>query len=270
MKFAKRLAAILIILMALAPSVAQAAITDNLVAYYKFDESSGNASDSVGTRTLTNTGTATFVSGLINNAMSQGTSNSSKYFKNTTDDYGIQAGAQSISLWVKLNTELTVSGNYYLFADLGSATSHTRMIMQYTLSGAQYQLSLFRIKNGVTAPEAVNNISAFGTSAWHHIVISYDGSVATMYLDGSALPTTLSISGSGSTGVTSGLWIGVSQDLSRYSSAQIDEVAVFARAVSAADVLTLNNGGAGCAYAFSTCGTTLSSVISNFFTFGDW
>lgn len=49
------------------------ALTDNLVSYWKLDESSGNASDSVGSNTLTNNGTAGYASGKINNAVDFGT-----------------------------------------------------------------------------------------------------------------------------------------------------------------------------------------------------
>jgi hypothetical protein len=42
------------------------ALTDNLVAYYKLDESSGNAADIVNSITLTNTST-TYGTGKINN-----------------------------------------------------------------------------------------------------------------------------------------------------------------------------------------------------------
>ena len=45
------------------------ALTDNLVSYWKLDESSGNAADSVGSNTLTNTGTATYAAGKINNGV---------------------------------------------------------------------------------------------------------------------------------------------------------------------------------------------------------
>ena len=44
------------------------AISDNLISYYKFDESSGNASDSVGSNTGTNTG-LTYSAGIINNGI---------------------------------------------------------------------------------------------------------------------------------------------------------------------------------------------------------
>src|SRR6185437_1776184 len=48
------------------------ALTDDLLAYWKLDESSGDASDSVGSNTLTNDGSATFstTTGVINNGVS--------------------------------------------------------------------------------------------------------------------------------------------------------------------------------------------------------
>jgi hypothetical protein len=42
------------------------ALTDNLLAYYKLDESSGNAFDSFAGKTLTNNNTVGFAAALIN------------------------------------------------------------------------------------------------------------------------------------------------------------------------------------------------------------
>ena len=46
--------------LAVLPVSASAALTDNLVSYWKFDESSGNTTDSVGSNNLTNNNSVGF------------------------------------------------------------------------------------------------------------------------------------------------------------------------------------------------------------------
>ena len=60
------------------------ALTDNLVSYWKLDESSGNAADSVGSNTLTNTNTVTYSAGKINNG-ADFERDSAQYFSNLNE-----------------------------------------------------------------------------------------------------------------------------------------------------------------------------------------
>lgn len=75
-------------------------LTD-LVSYWKLDESSGNAADSVGSNTLTNNGTVTYAAGKINNgAVLNG---SSQYFTNASPTGITCATAFSFSIWLNPN-----------------------------------------------------------------------------------------------------------------------------------------------------------------------
>src|SRR3990167_8592069 len=92
------------------------ALTDQLISYWKFDESSGNAADSHGANTLTNTNTATFGTGKINNGTDL-EEDSSQYFTNATD-LGITGGACSYSLWLKPeSTPAADTGGYLIYQE---------------------------------------------------------------------------------------------------------------------------------------------------------
>ena len=104
------------------------ALIDNQVSYWKLDESSGNASDSEGSNTLTNSN-VTYQAGKINNGA---------LWNSATDVLQIADGSQSglditgdisFSFWVKLTSQ-PGSGTFQMF------------IWKYLASGSQraYQL----------------------------------------------------------------------------------------------------------------------------------
>ena len=64
------------------------ALTDSLISYWKLDEASGNATDSHGTNTLTDTNTVTSVAGKINTA---------RYFTNANTEFFTLADNASLS-----------------------------------------------------------------------------------------------------------------------------------------------------------------------------
>src|SRR5258708_2131174 len=85
------------------PVFADAALTTNLVSYWKLDESSGNASDSAGSNTLTNVSIATFGVGKINNAVYLASA-STQYLENTTPT-GLRVSTDfTVNNWVYFTT----------------------------------------------------------------------------------------------------------------------------------------------------------------------
>lgn len=56
-------------------------LSTNLISYWKLDETSGNAVDSVGSNTLTNNNSVSFSTALINNGANFGTANTNKYYQ---------------------------------------------------------------------------------------------------------------------------------------------------------------------------------------------
>lgn len=228
------------------------ALTDQLVAYYKLDESSGNASDSVGSATLTNTNTVGYASALINNGADFGTANTNKYLVQSTNDYGTDGGAISISMWVKMRTEIA-SGNQG-FVIHGGATSHVNDMIGYDYNAGTRRLAWNRQQQN-TANNVYYSTQTLGTTNWHHLVYTYDGTTMKGYYDGTEV-VSQALSGNGASGTGDGFSIGSNnrgggQEWYGYASAYIDEVGVWTRALTGAEVTSLYNGGAGFAYPFT-------------------
>jgi len=230
------------------------ALTDNLVSYWKLDESSGNAADSVGSNTLTNT-SVSYVTGKIGNAAQFGsgkkltspndtslnTSNFTLsawvYFTGTNSQQSRIAERDDVSterLWIATTGESNTTFDFYAWNSTGT---------------------LFSANGGGT------NLSQ---NAWHHVVATWDGSYIKRYVDGSAYGTDLSVSGS-LKGATEPLTIGNdTYGINRYLAGNIDEVGIWSRALTSTEVTELYNGGAGLQYPFTTNKPSLFPFFSNY------
>ena len=224
------------------------ALIDSIVAYYKLDESSGNAADSVASFDLTNNGTAGFTSGLIDNCTDYGTANSSKYFR-LSNNLGITGGPITISTWIKMRTEISTGvQNVVLQGDAGTDVNY---FISYEYNGGTRRLAFNRQR------QAVNNnytygTATLGTSAWNHVVLTYDGTDLAGWLNGTQIASDLSTSGDGAAAAVSDIMLGTDQGQSgtNYLSAYQDETGIWSRAISDAEIGELYNSGAGLTYPF--------------------
>lgn len=214
----------------------------NLTSYWKLDESSGNAADSVGSVTLTNTNTVGYAAALVNNGADFGTANTNKYLLNTTNA-GIDGGAVSISCWVKVRTE--IAAGTWFFVWQASATSQVAYDIRYDFNAGSRRVGFERTKIGSGAAQTVNSTITLGTSTFHHLVLTYDGATVTGYIDGASVGTIAS-SGNGVSATTSQFSLG--SDGGSFASAYMDETSLYSRALSAAEVLQIYNGGLGMSF----------------------
>jgi len=210
------------------------ALITNLVSYWKLDESSGNAADAHGSNTMVNVGTMAYSAGKINNAAD--TVNTGKYL---TISNASQVGLDiitdvSFSLWVKTSeNSKTILGFFGAGADgygLGMGTIADKPI----------GVAAARLGDGWIA-----GTSRIDDGIWHHIVCTLNGTTAKIYVDG-VLENTITVGAAIS--YTGDRDIG--RRLTTYLSAQIDEVGIWSRALSASEVTELYNSGAGFQYPF--------------------
>lgn len=204
----------------------------NLQEYYQLEDLTGKNGN-----TLTNNNTATFVAAKFGNGVSGGSSDANKSLS-VASALGYGGGAYSISLWVKLNTE--VSGTTYDFIELGDAGSDTTLLISYAdAGGGDASLTITRVALGVSAPAVVTVDPYFGTTNYNHIVLTYDGSTLEGYLNSVSMGT-IAASGSGSVAVTTGLHILEGRTANTNNTLGIiDDVALFNRALTAAEVSTI-------------------------------
>lgn len=228
------------------------ALTDSLLAYYSLSDTS----DATGNgNTLTNQNTCTFVSGLIADGASQGTSNTNKsLYRNT--DFGIAATtAFTVSMWVKCNNEIG-SGSWNLFT-LGNtgASSATRRCL-YDYNGGTRQIRFMR--TGFSYVAVTSNLT-MGTSNFYHIVYVYNGTTFTGYVNNSSVGTSSTATDS-STQSESYRWnMGAHQLTNEVASFLMDETGVWNRALTTDEISQLYNGGAGLAYPLTVGGAQIFS-----------
>jgi len=209
----------------------------NLQEYYKLEDTSGKNGN-----TLTNNGTTPFNAAKFNNGADGGTTNTTKYLR-VASALGYNNTAYSISLWVKLNTE--IAANTYCFAELVHAGTGTTLVIDYNYNGGSRQIEVYHLRLGIASGN-VTAIQSLGTSVWHHMVLTWDATTVKGYIDGASFGTPANDAGTGSGG-TSGLTILDQRTAgSSPASAIIDDVGLFNRVLTAAEVSTLyKDAGAG-------------------------
>lgn len=199
----------------------------NLVAYYKLEDTA----DSIGSRTLTNNGSASFVTAKFNNG-GQTDVATPKFFSRAADNYGIAgSGDLTVSYWVKM-TAAPSSGNTVGHGIFRSQLTADRYL-SYAYKNNGGTLQLLIDNSGTTATYNVD----LGTSAFHNIILSRTGAASLkVYLDG--VDTGISAAQGSSTAGTSSF--GISTNGAVSSDAIYDDVAIFSRTFTQADVNIVN------------------------------
>jgi hypothetical protein len=131
------------------------ALTDNLVSYWKLDESSGNAADSVGSNTGTNVGSIAYSAGKINNGATMG---SSKRF-----DCGV--------------TGINITGKQaFTFAMWAKVSSYTSQNMfTYNIEGVnKIQIQPYSGNIYFQRGADYSDVTGITSTEWQFFVITYD------------------------------------------------------------------------------------------------
>ncbi len=230
----------------------------NLVSYWKFDESSGNAADAHGSNTLTNNGTATFAAGKINNACDLESSGAAQFFSIAdASQSGLDLSTElSFSLWTKLES---APGTQYQFINKHSQPNNECYFFGYrTASTPNLRLLVDKTGNG-TVSDVLGINTTLNNAQWYHLVVTWTGSnkTAKFYIDGTQ-------SGSDQVGTNvdtifnSAAAFGIGTSLVEDFDGMIDEVGVWSRALTSTEVSQLYNSGNGLAYPLTT--TSIKSI----------
>jgi glucose/arabinose dehydrogenase len=143
-------------------------------------------------------------------------------------------GPWTVELWAKRNT--TVARTQALI-DRGPGS------YQITFSGSTGKFTVGRNGAGVIARESGTTTD----TAWHHFVVTKNGSAIRIYKDG--VDVTSNTSSSTLTNSSTNLWFGRWNDSSVYGNVRLDEVAIYASVLSASRVAAHHQaataGGAG-------------------------
>ena len=218
-------------------------LLNDLVSYYKLDESSGDAIDSAGSNDGTVNGATQGVTGKINTA-----------YDFDGNDY-ISCGTQSlannsfsISVWIAADS---TSCNYAV----GQGTNSSRRGLHFgrRSSNGKFTFAFF-------ADDLDSSTSVATDGTWEHWVGTYDASTNSRKLYRNGVLDSSDTAGGDYIG-TGTLYIARSYTTS-YFYGKIDEVGIWDRALTSSEITELYNSGDGISYPFSTGPTTQATNVS--------
>ena len=221
---------------------------------------------------LTENNSPSYVSAKINNGGSTGTSNSTKYWNygdaTNHPHYALDTswdGPWTVAGWYKILTNPT-SGNSENFFEIiqGDSTTGGDSYMDYWDNSGTLTLEATRYSNGIpNVDDHLFYATNLGTSVFHHIVMEYDGTNILLYLDGAKVGTKASSHGStcGACSYKNKYRFLLSSGNVKLSGVS-DEVQVWNRALSDAEINLDYNANNGWAYPFNSTSTSPSVIKS--------
>lgn len=220
-------------------SITANTLLNNILSYWKLDNSgSGSLSliDSTGNgNTLTNSG-ATLGTGKINGAVVTGPSQS---LATSTSFTPTGNNPFSISAWINLSTDYT-----FMVFSYGSPSTASAVAL-YVPTSLRLNFQFWNVGFG-DIPVTAN--------VWNHVVCTYDGTTARIYVNGSLSDSSVINLNIGSGIFRFNRWVNGSTGTGTCS---VDEVGVWSRALSLSEITTLYNSGNGRSYPFTALGESI-------------
>jgi hypothetical protein len=213
-----------------------------LVEHWKFEETSGNRTGSFASTVLTDVNTVASATGKQGTGADFEGSNS-EYFYVASDLSLSSTSDMSISFWFKL--ESTSGAQTFFFYNNDNASSDFQVYCDLNQGGTNFI-------RAVCFPENVSGYTWSGIDTnWHHLVWTFKYNTASigqnLYLDASLIASS-STSAAGVGTIENKLYIGASQDPSRYLDGVMDEFTIWSRELSSSEVSGIYNSGNGIEY----------------------
>ncbi len=217
-------------------------INDGLKGYWKLDETSGTtAADASGygnTGTLTNSPTwaTTSLPPLNFNNPSAVTFATNKYITAPAPATATNTDFTACG-WMKLSS---LTGHHTIVSIDG--TSISGFFLKKDSSGP-FSFQMHSADNTGSTLYYVTGTTSPSTGIWYHVCGVFDGSTMSLYVNGTSEGTPAAVSATwtatGATIIGASLWGGARGD---YASATIDEVRIYDRTLTAAEINSLANG----------------------------
>ena len=211
----------------------------NLVAYYKLED----ANDSYGSNNLTNNNGVAFSAGKVNNA-SNFVKTSSQILK-TSSPLSIDGGTCSFSVWFKLASFPGGVENDFTIFQQENTSSKTYIALMYENVGGAYYLRFYRNRTGIDGAVASYQVNlTIGT--WYQAVCTYNGSTGDLFLYlNNVNVATANGTGNGAYPDRIGFGIGGVVAGIRNFDGSVDELGVWTKVLSSAEIAELYNNGNG-------------------------
>lgn len=218
--------------------------------FFNFDESSGNATDSVNSLSGVNT-SVTYSTGKINNAA---------YFNGsaflTVADNVIIKPTSNISFggWIYISS----TSSFQMMLAKGENAGDTRSYeMRCNGTTTQMQVQL-RVGGGLYC--ACTSTTAIGTGTWAHVIYTRNGTTQKIYINGVSDTLTSVTNNAGDIDYsTDDLWFGQRNGGLRFNG-RLDMMGIWDVELTQAEVTELYNSGTGIQYPFSA--TTNSNFLA--------
>lgn len=228
------------------------AITDNIQAYFKFNESSGNAADSTANaNTLTNNATATFTAGKLNNALTLASASSQFMSRTSASCVGIDFNATdfSINCWVNFTT--LPSSSVMNICGKFESTNRQYEFALYSPSAGVYHL-IATIGLGADTADQQDVVWTPSTGTWYMVTFRYTNATTKgdFSVNGSAQGAQVTFANALASDV-SDFRVG-KEFTGNFMNGQIDELGLWNRRITDAEITSLYNGGAGLSYPFTS------------------
>src|SRR3989338_39996 len=201
------------------------------IAYYNFDEQSGTTTyDSIGNN-----------HGTLNNSFWR----TERIFKGlyfdgsrsvqVSDSPDFNLSSYTIDAWVKVPDGLNSSGSFRRrIIEQSDGTNFWRM----ELNEDRLQLCDKRLTMSSTSNECINTATTIDDGEWHHLAVVHDDAANTvkLYIDGVALVTDTATGGGTPHNIGANVLIGMKYTISDYFYGMIDEIVVYNRVLTTAEI----------------------------------
>ena len=214
---------------------ADIALGDAPLAYYRLDEASGtaayDATGQLGAATLVGSPTLGGAGAISGDSDTAATfASASSQYAATTNSAGLPTGSGAFSLecWLKISAAPGSRQEVVSIGKVGTALAAGYIAMQST----------GKIEAGLWTATVVSS-AALSTGVWHHLVVTSAGGasgIITLYVDGVSQGTTTATGALAYTGNALTIGCGSGASASDFLSGSVDEVAVYAAAISSARV----------------------------------
>lgn len=226
-------------------------LLNNLVGYWKLDETSGNRADSIGTNNFADNASVSYEAAKISNGAKF--DRSADNYLSIADNADVSLGADTdftICFWVKIpNFTTSYQGLICKRATSGSTT------VEYEIyyGNASGTFSFFLSNGSTTSPTASVTVGSFSTSTLYFVCAWHDSAANTINLQiNNGTVSSQSWSGGTQNGtaplILSRLW---ATDAANDSNATLDELGFWKRVLTSDERTELYNSGTGKTYPFS-------------------
>ncbi|MEK9206848.1 MAG: LamG-like jellyroll fold domain-containing protein [Patescibacteria group bacterium] len=234
-------------------------IKAQMVSYWKFDESSGDAADSHGTNTLVNNGAIPYVAGKLNNGADIEAS-SSQYFSAVDSTSLDIVGDLSFAARIKIESATDTMDLASKWNDAGNQRSWI-----FRVNAASNTLVFIASDTGVDPTVSVSSVAwTPGLATWYHLAVTYSTSgQVKFYVNGSQQGTTQTGARTSLFNSSAPFKISGRNATIEFFDGIVDEAALWSREITVAEVSLMYNSGSALSYT-SFISTTVFGIGTTF------